>query len=116
MPSPVFHRLRRCRALFALALCAWMAMGSAAWARIDCCASMAMQGTMAMHGDSHASPPHGQHHADQGECTCAHMTADLPEARFMAMLAPAPHGAGWPARLQRAPQPVEAPPLRPPAA
>jgi hypothetical protein len=115
MPLHLFHRLRRCRVLFALALCAWLMMGSAAWAQADCCASAGMQGMAAMHAGGPSPQPHHNHHSDSCQCACSHMNVDL---STMQALLPAPNmpgQVGWPAAVQAAPQPGYAPPLRPPA-
>jgi hypothetical protein len=114
MSLQLLRRLRRCRALFALALCAWLAMGSATWAKADCCAAMDMHASMAMHGGDHPQHPHG-HQADNGICTCAHAAVD----RLAADLTPAgslvPDQVRWQAVPQDMPQPAFKPPLRPPA-
>jgi hypothetical protein len=110
MTLQLLRRLRRCRALLALALCAWMAMGSAAWAKHECCASMNMHAAKAMHGDHPHSPS-----ACDDSCSCAHAAVD----RLIEAVAVAPSPAaqtGWQASPQDAPQFVLAPPLRPPSA
>lgn len=114
MSSDLLRRLRRCRALFALALCAWLAMGSAVWAKSHCCASMDMHGMGAMQADHHGAHPHG-HVAEDGGCTCAHAAVDRLTLALQPpdLFLPASLNAhAWP---QDAPQPVFAPPLRPPA-
>lgn len=120
----LFHRLRRCRVLFALALCAWLAMGSLAWAGTGCCAgmavhgssmqSMSMPGMAAMHAVGHAQHPPA-HHAGHGECTCAHAPADL-SVMSMPVDSIMPGQLGWRLLALAAPQPSHGPPLRPPAA
>ena len=114
MSLHLFRRLRRCRLLFVLALCAWLMMGSTAWAKADCCASAGMQGMAAMHAGAPApQPPH--HHSDSCQCACSHMTVDLSALRGLAPASIMPGQAGWQAAVQAAPQPGYAPPLRPPA-
>ena len=77
MSRTSLRRLRRCRALFALALCAWLGLAAAALAETDCCAGMHGMATMAHHHDApaplHADGPHA-------DCACAHMTATMPSA------------------------------------
>jgi hypothetical protein len=116
MSLQLFYRLRRCRALFALSLCAWLAMGSAAWAKTGCCATMDMHASMAMHGDNHVQHPHG-HPADNGACacTCAHAAVDRLTADQAPAGSPAPGQVRWQAAPQDMPQLAFTPPLRPPA-
>jgi hypothetical protein len=117
MSRHLFRRLRRCRALFALALCAWLAMASLAWARQDCCASKGASMSMTM---SHASD--AQHHAPgqaataTPDCLCAHAAASMPTAVAQSLPHTLPYNAGWNAVSEIAPQPVYEPPLRPPVA
>ena len=116
MSSHLLRRLRRCRALFALALCAWLAMGSTVWAKSHCCASMDMHGMTSMHADHQGGHPIG-HAADHGDgaCTCAHAAVDRLTLTMQPQQVPLParlDAHAWP---QDAPQPVYAPPLRPPA-
>jgi hypothetical protein len=118
MSLHLFHRLRRCRLLFTLALCAWLMMGSTVWAKADCCAAMGMQGMAAMHAQGQApqqvpQPPH--QHADVCQCACNHMTADLSLPQVVATGSIMPAQGCWQAAVQAAPQPGYAPPLRPPA-
>jgi hypothetical protein len=116
MSSPVFHHLRRCRVLFALAFCAWLLMGSAAWAKPACCDSMDMSHmhTMTMHADVHAAHPHG--HAVAGcDCTCAHLSVASATLAMDVANAPIAARLHWRALPQDAPQPRYAPPLRPPS-
>ncbi|MFK2879440.1 hypothetical protein [Rhodanobacter hydrolyticus] len=105
-------RLRRCRVLFALALCAWLGVAFTAFAKADCCAGMDGTKVMTQH---HGAP--APVHADgvHADCACAHVTATLPVfavpvglARFAAVTWQA-----WPAE---APDLAHAPPLRPPLA
>jgi len=114
--------LRRRRALFALALCAWLALAGAAWGQGGCCAST---GGMAAHGAVHAHATHGggaaRHvhdhlHAGVCEaCACAHAPA-VPAAALAALPGPMAK-AGMPAPVAgAAPQPARPPPLRPPSA
>jgi hypothetical protein len=115
MSPYIFHRLRRCRLLFVLALCAWLMMGSTVWAKADCCASAGMQGMAAMHagGPAPQQPPH--HHSDGCQCACSHMTVDLAVLQALSPASILPGQARWEAAVQAAPQPGYAPPLRPPA-
>jgi hypothetical protein len=112
--SSRFRRLRRCRALFALAMCAWLAMGSAAWALPGCCASMGMHASMAMHAEHPVTHPHG-HAAGNIVCTCAHAAVDRLTVDAMPSGSPMPGRVHWRALPKDAPQPVFAPPLRPPS-
>ncbi|WP_049623191.1 hypothetical protein [Frateuria defendens] len=123
-----FHRLRRCRVLFALAFCAWLALAGVAWAQHGCClggdgAGSAMAGAMSMvhhhgmahagHGEPLASPHHD--HAAADDCCCAHLPASLPLPAGVAMNT-LPVAAVWHASIVAAPQPPWGPPLRPPLA
>jgi hypothetical protein len=127
MASRFFHRLRRCRVLFALALCAWLALAGMAWGQQDCCAAMghADAAAMAQGGPpmamshaamAHGGALHGHHgHAHAG-CTCAHLctaVAPLAAARWTFALAAA---EAWRPAPPMAPRAAEAPPLRPPLA
>ena len=112
--SPLRH-LRRCRVLFALALCAWLSLAGAAWAHADCCAGMggiAGTTTMTRHGATPAPLHADSMHAD---CACAHATATLPalaisawQTRFAATT--------WQMWRAAARELSIAPPLRPPLA
>ena len=117
MPSRLFHHLRRCRALFALALCAWLALASVAWAQESCCASKGATMDMAM---SHAmgSADHAPGHAAPvaPDCSCVHVTASMPTLLGQHLSQSLPHGERWQAYREVAPQPVYEPPLRPPVA
>lgn len=117
MSSRLFHRLRRCRALFALALCAWLALASVAWAQESCCASMGASTGMAMHHamDSHDHAP-GHATPVAPDCSCAHVTASAPPLLAQNLPQSLPHGGHWQAYREVAPQPVYEPPLRPPVA
>lgn len=110
MGRTFLRQLRRCRVLFALALCAWLGLATAAFAKADCCAGMDGMATMAHHHDAPA-------HADgvHVDCACAHMTAGLP---VFAVPAGPVHFAAtiWRASPAVAPELVHAPPLRPPLA
>ena len=115
MPRSPFRQLRRCRVLFALALCAWLALAGSAFAQSGCCTDMAGMAAATMgHHDGTPAPLHADGlHAD---CACAHMTAAaLPE---LAMPAWPMHFAAiaWPAWSGAAPELPHAPPLRPPLA
>jgi hypothetical protein len=116
--------LRRCRLLFALALCAWLMLAGMAWAQSGCCESMAGSAHAAMaggHGATHdmsQQHAHQHHHADAwpGDCSCAHAPATLPRVAALDMPVRLPHGDVSPAAVGDAPQPPAKPPLRPPAA
>lgn len=114
MACHLFRHLRRCRALFALALCAWLALASVAWAMPadDCCA-----GAAAMHL-AHAPDAHDHdaaHPAATDGC-CAHASVTVPASgasRVLPVAAATQHGR---AGREAPPQPVYDPPLRPPVA
>lgn len=114
----VFRHLRRCRALFALAFCAWLALASVAWAQpVDCCAPMAPGMDMSMpHGST--SHDHGDAHPAgmAADGCCAHASVNVPASSADHVLHVMPDAAGWLARREPAPQPVYEPPLRPPVA
>ncbi len=115
MSSRLFHRLRRCRALFALALCAWLTLASVAWAQEGCCAPMGDSMGMSMsHGMG--SPDHAPAHPAPvaPDCSCAHMTASVPSLLPRDLPQSLPRGELWQAYREVAPQPVYEPPLRPP--
>ncbi|MHA6202922.1 hypothetical protein ACXU4B_00690 [Dyella soli] len=119
MPRSLFRHLRRCRALFALALCAWLALASLAWADQGCCASsghdMAM--SMAMHhvAGSADHPPAHAHPAAPDGC-CSHVAVTVLPSSAQAWPQAMPDAARWQARHVMAPQPDNEPPLRPPVA
>lgn len=121
--------LRRSRALFALALCAWLLLASMAWATGGCCDSMqpapakamamalAMDGHADMHGmhDAQPPPPHTHGHWAP-DCTCAHAPANLAGVAMVAAAHPLPEHLSLPRGSEAAPQPPAKPPLRPPSA
>jgi hypothetical protein len=113
----LFPRLRRCRALFALALCAWLALASVAWAQEGCCASKGAPEGMAM---SHAMGSHdhapGHPATVAPDCSCAHVTASVPSPLAQNLPESLPRGEHWQNYRDVAPQPVYEPPLRPPVA
>jgi hypothetical protein len=115
MSSRLFQRLRRCRALFALALCAWLTLASVAWAQESCCASKGAAMSMVM---PHAlgTPDHGPGHAAPvtPDCSCVHVTASVPALLAQNLPQSLPRGELWQAHREVAPQPVYEPPLRPP--
>ena len=124
---PGMHRralpsLRRSRALFALALCAWLLLASMAWATGGCCDSMqpapaktmAMDGHAGMH-EAQPQPPH-QHGHWAPDCTCAHAPANLGGVAIVAAAHPSPERLALPTGSEAAPQPPAKPPLRPPSA
>lgn len=113
MGRSFLRRLRRCRVLFALALCAWLGVATTVSAGAECCAGMA--GMKAMTHHHHGAPV--PVHADgvPAGCPCAHMTAVMPvpavligSTRFSA--------PAWQALPAAAPERAHAPPLRPPLA
>ena len=110
MGRPVFRQLRRCRVLFALALCAWLGLAATAFARVDCCAGLA---GLAAHAHGHGMPAH----ADSGhaDCACAHMAATLPVLAATPGLAPRAAKLRW-TWSAAASDPADSPPLRPPLA
>ncbi|WP_130618539.1 hypothetical protein [Dyella amyloliquefaciens] len=118
MTRHLFRHLRRCRALFALALCAWLALASVVWAQpVDCCAPMAASMDMSM---PHAPAPH-DHGADHSismlpDGCCAHATMTVPPSMSGHVMRVKPSSEAWLARREAAPQPVYEPPLRPPVA
>ena len=112
--SPL-RQLRRCRLLFALALCAWLGLTGAVWTHADCCAGMdgMAAATTMTHHDGGPAPLHADGvHAD---CTCVHATATPPE-----LAAPAVPvrlvAAAWQPSQAVAPNFPYIPPLRPPLA
>ena len=117
MPRHLFRRLRRCRALFALALCAWLTLASAAWAQEGCCTSMGSLMSMTMHhaADTQDQSP-GHSAATTPDCACAHATAQLPSSLAQGLAHALPLDTGWTTAREAAPQPVYEPLLRPPVA
>ncbi|MFC5740762.1 hypothetical protein [Dyella tabacisoli] len=127
MSAHFLPSLRRCRALFALALCAWLMLIGMAWAQGGCCSTLHSSTAMTMDMNGHADMSNHDMHGDghdmghpmgspQVSCTCACASATLPQ---IAMVAPqtvmakvddSPYFGG------EAPQPIQLPPLRPPAA
>lgn len=108
MSRPHLPAWRRCRVLFALALCAWLGLVGAAWAQVDCCAAPA---------DSALTHHDGQvPHADHGQAACA--CPVVPVVPEHAVEPP----AAWPGvtvvlmPVRPAPEILVAPPLRPPLA
>src|SRR5579859_2426862 len=97
MTRHLFRRLRRCRALFALALCAWLALGSVVWAQADgCCPEMASSMGMGMHHDA-VAPDHGATHAAlmTPDSCCAHATVSVPPSMSGHMLHAQPGHMSW---------------------
>ena len=117
--------LRRSRALFALALCAWLLLAGMVWAAGGCCddmqpppaKAMSMDGHAGMHGmhDTQPAAPHGHGHWAP-DCTCAHAPANLAGVANVAAAHPSPERLGLPRGSAAAPQPPAKPPLRPPSA
>lgn len=112
-------RLRRCRALLALTLLAWLGLGMQAVvmaAPTDCCAGMAMA-AMSAHAPamSHEVAPSG--HRDgmtAANCPCAHSAASVPLLVALNLAAPMPPMRPLPVAVDPAPQPARIPLLRPP--
>lgn len=118
MTRHLFRHLRRCRALLVLALCAWLALSSVAWAmprHDDCCPASASMGATAM---PHVAPDHGASHASTlaSDSCCTHAPASVPGSMVPHVLHVQAQGSRWQARREAAPQPVYEPPLRPPVA
>jgi len=118
MTRHLFRHLRHCRALFALALCAWLALASVAWAQESCCASMSAATDMVMH---HATNTHdhapGHPETVMPDCgLCAHVATSVSPSLTQGMPQALPAAQGWQANHEAAPQPLYEPPLRPPAA
>jgi hypothetical protein len=111
MSARLFHRLRRCRALLALAVCAWMVLAGVAWARGVPCPSMPA-GAASMAGHHHDG---GMPCAPALDC-CAHAPVALPVAALQTPAAPAFAMPDWRVASPRMPRPARAPPLRPPSA
>lgn len=111
------RRLRRCRLLFVLALCAWLGLAGSVFAHADCCAGMGgMSGAATMtHPDSAQAPLHADGAHAGGACACVHATAALPElaAAVVPVRLAATKWQAWPAIAPTLPHP---PPLRPPLA
>ncbi|WP_266159567.1 hypothetical protein [Dyella silvatica] len=120
---------RRCRAMFALALCAWLMLVSMAWAQQGCCSTvhgqtgaamvMAMDGhasmsAHSMHGDGHDTAHAGD--KLQAHCTCACVSATVPQVASVAPPAAIADSGDAAYFGGEAPQPTRIPPLRPPAA
>ncbi|BFI95780.1 MAG: hypothetical protein RSP_12900 [Rhodanobacter sp.] len=109
MSRSVLRHLRRCRVLFALALCAWLGLAATVFAQADGCAGM--RGMATAH--NHDMPAQaGGGHAD---CACAHVAATVP-ATVASMHAVHFPAAAWQALPAVAPEVTYAPPLRPPLA
>jgi hypothetical protein len=113
MPRLLLRHLRRCRTLLVLAMCAWLALSSVAWAmprHDDCCPSTA---TMAM---QHASLDHAATHTSNAmsDSCCAHAPASVPLSMVPHVLHVQADGSPRQSHREAAPQPVYEPPLRPP--
>jgi hypothetical protein len=109
--------LRRCRALLALAVFAWLGLGMqvvALASPADCCVGMAMPMT-AQALPMPEMPPHG--HPDgmtAANCPCAHSAASVPLPEALSLAVTMPPVRPVPATVDRAPQPARIPLLRPP--
>jgi len=119
MPRHLFRHLRRCRTLLVLALCAWLALSSMAWAmpqRDDCCPQEAA--AMGVMGMQHASPDHMATHTSNimSDGCCAHAPASVPESMVPHVLHVQADASPRQSHREAAPQPVYDPPLRPPVA
>jgi len=110
MPRHLFRHLRRCRTLLVLALCAWLALSSVAWAmprHDDCCPpNMSAQHD---HAAGHGS------NAMSDSC-CTHAPASVPASLLPHVLHVHADIALRQSQREAAPQPVYDPPLRPPLA
>ena len=119
MPRLLLRHLRRCRTLLVLAMCAWLALSSVAWAmprHDDCCpSSTAAMGVMAM---QHAAADHGMGHASNlaSDSCCTHAPASVPLSMVPHVLHVQADGSPRQSHREAAPQPVYDPPLRPPVA
>lgn len=116
MPRLLLRHLRRCRTLLVLAMCAWLALSSVAWAmprHDDCCpSSTAAMGVMAM---QHASPDHAAHTSTaMSDSCCAHAPANVPASMLPHVLQVRADESPRQSHRETAPQPVYDPPLRPP--
>jgi hypothetical protein len=117
---PRLSTLRRCRALLALTVLAWLTMGMqtvALAAPSDCCAGMTMTMTMSAHTPSmtQQAPPSG--HSDgmaAAHCPCAHSAASLPLLTALNLAAPMLPARPMPVGMSPGPQPARIPLLRPP--
>jgi hypothetical protein len=120
MTRHLLRHLRRCRALFALALCAWLALSSMAWAQPeDCCPTVAAA-SMSMSTHHCTTTPAQDVHAHASSMAadgcCAHAAVTVPPSVVQHMLHAQPDSSAWQARRESAPQPAYEPPLRPPLA
>jgi hypothetical protein len=111
MSARLFHRLRRCRVLLAMAVYAWLALAGVAGARdVSCPMMMADAVSMA-----------SLHHDGSMPCApaldcCAHAPVVLPVAVLQTPAAPAFAMPDWRLASPLMPRPARAPPLRPPSA
>lgn len=110
MPRHLFRHLRRCRTFLVLALCAWLALSSVAWAmpqHDDCCPpAKAVQHD---HAAAHTATV-------MTDSCCTHAPASVPESMVPHVLHVQADMASWQSHRQVAPQPSYDPPLRPPLA
>jgi hypothetical protein len=118
MTRHLFRHLRRCRALLVLALCAWLALSSVAWAmpqHDDCCPSTAALGMVAV---QHAAPDHGATHTSSlaTDSCCTHAPASVPASMVPHVLHVLANSSLWQAQREAAPQPDYETLLRPPLA
>lgn len=118
MTRTLLRHLRRCRTLTVLALCAWLALSSVAWAmprHDECCPSSSAMSAMTM---PHAASDHDASHAPavSTDSCCAHAPASVPDAMVPHVLHVQAQNSSWMARREQAPQPINEPPLRPPVA
>lgn len=119
MTRHLFRHLRRCRTLLVLAVCAWLALTSMAWAmprHDDCCPpSTAAMGMMGM---QHASPDHAATHSANvtSDSCCTHAPASVPASMVPHVLHVQANASPRQLHREAAPQPVYDPPLRPPVA
>ncbi|WP_267226797.1 hypothetical protein [Dyella silvae] len=116
----LLRQLRHCHALFALALCAWLALSSMAWAQPDDCCPNTTASPMSMstHHGGNTTHPHDHAHATSmtADGCCAHAAATVPPSMIGHVLHAQPGNSAWQAHREVAPHPVYEPPLRPPLA
>ena len=110
MPRLPFRHHRRCRTLLVLAMCAWLALSSVAWAmpqRDDCCPQA--KGMQHDHAAAHMTTV-------TSDSCCTHAPASVPESMLPHVLHVQADIAMSRSHRDVAPQPAYDPPLRPPLA
>lgn len=103
--------------MLVLAMCAWLALSSVAWAmprHDDCCPSSTA--AMGMMGMQHASLDHAATHTSNipSDSCCTHAPANVPASMLPHVLEVSVDQSPRQSHRQTAPQPVYEPPLRPP--